>query len=318
VWPLTVEFTVEPYLSGVRIDSFLSRHLRNYTTWRLNRMVSAGAARVDDLPASSDQRVFRGQTVRIRLLEPPDKLLPPCPAEIGIVYEDPWLLVVDKPVGLVAHPVGDFQEGTLCNAVQQHLDCQTPAKGLLRPGIVHRLDRMTSGLIVLAKEHLTHRLLSIDFQQGNPAKSYVALVEGTVPFDEQVIELPIGQRAGNNSVLMSAKPSARNARPAKTRVRVLERREGYSVVECELFTGRNHQIRVHLAEIGHPVLGDDYYGPHGTIRRSGRFDGDEPTDQRHALHAARLGFVHPILSEWVEFTAEPADDFWALSALAAG
>ncbi|MBC7967702.1 MAG: RluA family pseudouridine synthase [Fuerstia sp.] len=305
-----LEFIVEPYLSGVRIDSFLAKQLRNYTTWRLHRMVAAGMATVDDVPAEADQRVFRNQRVSLRLIEPPDKLLEPVDLQLTIVYEDPWLIVIDKPAGLVAHPVGDFQDGTLSNALQHYLDQQTALKGLLRPGVVHRLDRMTSGLIVTAKDHMAHRLLSIDFQQGKLSKSYVALVDGTPDFEQRLIELPIGQRPGGNTVLMSARPDAKNPRPAKTRVTVFERFADHALVECVLFTGRNHQIRVHLADLGYPVAGDEYYGPRGTIRKSPRFDGDEPSEHRHALHAASLGFFHPILREWMQFRTEPPQDFW--------
>lgn len=312
-FPLTVECIVEAYLSGVRIDSFLSKHLRNYTSWRINRMVTAGLAKIDDQPAAPEDRVFRGQRVSLRLVEPPDKLLDPEPILVPVVYEDPWLIVVDKPAGLVAHPVGDFQDGTLSNVLQSHLDRQTAIRGLLRPGVVHRLDRMTSGLIVTAKEHLAHRLLSIDFQHGKLSKSYVALIEGCPDFETRTLELSIGQRPGGNSVLMSARADAKNPRPAKTRVTVVERFERYSMVECVLFTGRNHQIRVHLSHIGHPILGDEYYGPHGTIKQAPRFDGDDPTEERHALHAASLGFFHPILREWMQFRTSPPADFWALA-----
>ena len=312
-FPLTVECIVEAYLSGVRIDSFLSKHLRNYTSWRINRMVTAGLAKIDDQPAAPEDRVFRGQRVSLRLVEPPDKLLDPEPILVPVVYEDPWLIVVDKPAGLVAHPVGDFQDGTLSNVLQSHLDRQTAIRGLLRPGVVHRLDRMTSGLIVTAKEHLAHRLLSIDFQHGKLSKSYVALIEGCPDFETRTLELSIGQRPGGNSVLMSARADAKNPRPAKTRVTVVERFARYSMVECVLFTGRTHQIRVHLSHIGHPILGDEYYGPHGTIKQAPRFDGDDPTEERHALHAASLGFFHPILREWMQFRTSPPADFWALA-----
>jgi 23S rRNA pseudouridine1911/1915/1917 synthase len=312
-FPLTIECIVEAYLSGVRIDSFLSKHLRNYTSWRINRMVTAGLAKIDDQPATPDDRVFRGQRVSLRLLEPPDKLLDPEPIVVPVVYEDPWLIVVDKPAGLVAHPVGDFQDGTLSNVLQSHLDRQTAIKGLLRPGVVHRLDRMTSGLIVTAKEHLAHRLLSIDFQHGKLSKSYIALIEGCPDFETRTLEFSIGQRPGGNSVLMSARADAKNPRPAKTRVTVVRRFENYSMVECVLFSGRNHQIRVHLSHIGHPILGDEYYGPHGTIKQAPRFDGDDPTEERHALHAASLGFFHPILREWMQFRTSPPIDFWALA-----
>ena len=312
-FPLTIECIVEAYLSGVRIDSFLSKHLRNYTSWRINRMVTAGLAKIDDQPAAPEDRVFRGQRVSLRLVEPPDKLLDPEPILVPVVYEDPWLIVVDKPAGLVAHPVGDFQDGTLSNVLQSHLDRQTAIRGLLRPGVVHRLDRMTSGLIVTAKEHLAHRLLSIDFQHGKLSKSYVALIEGCPDFETRTLELSIGQRPGGNSVLMSARADAKNPRPAKTRVTVVERFARYSMVECVLFTGRNHQIRVHLSHIGHPILGDEYYGAHGTIKQAPRFDGDDPTEERHALHAASLGFFHPILREWMQFRTSPPADFWALA-----
>lgn len=275
-------------------------------------MVSAGMASVDDFPADADQRVFRNQRVAIHLVEPPDKLLDPIDVALSIVYEDPWLIVVDKPAGMVAHPVGDFQDGTLSNALQHYLDQQTVLKGLLRPGVVHRLDRMTSGLIVTAKDHLAHRLLSIEFQQGKLSKSYVALVDGSPDFEQRLIELPIGQRPGGNSVLMSARPDAKNARPAKTKVTVVERLQRHSLVECVLFTGRNHQIRVHLADLGYPIAGDEYYGPRGTIRKSPRFDGDEPTENRHALHATSLGFFHPILRAWMQFRTDPPPDFWAV------
>ncbi len=313
-YPHTIECIVEPYLSGVRIDSFLAKHLRNYTPWRLNRMVSAGLARINDQPADPTDRVFSGQRVALKLVEPPDKLLDPEPVSVPIVYEDPWIIVVDKPAGLVAHPVGAFQDGTLSNVLQSHLDTQTIIQGLLRPGVVHRLDRMTSGLIVTAKEHMAHRLLSIDFQQGKLSKSYVALVEGLPEFETRMLEYAIGQRPGGNSVLMSAKPDAKNPRPAKTRVTVVQRFENYSLIECTLFTGRNHQIRVHLSHIGHPIVGDEYYGPFGTIRQAPRFDGDDPTEERHALHAASLGFLHPILREWMQFRTTPPSDFWALAA----
>ncbi len=304
------EFTVEPYLSGVRVDSFLARHLRNYTTWRLHRMVVAGLVEVNQLPASPSQRVFRGQCVRIRLLEPPDKLLEPDAATFDVVYEDPWLLVVDKPAGMAAHPVGEFQSGTLTQALQSRLDGQSAARGLLRAGIVHRLDRMTSGLMVVTKEHHAHRLLSLDFQAGRLKKFYAALVEGRLPFDERMIDTPIGQRPGGRSVLMSAGPDALHQRAARTHVVVIERRRCVSVIQCQLFTGRNHQIRIHMAEIGHPVLGDEFYGPYGEIRSEPRTADSRPTTHRHALHAARLEFRHPILGAWLTFSSAPPPDFF--------
>jgi len=272
-------------------------------------MVSAGLAHVNQLPADPLQRVFRGQTVRIRLAEPPDKLQDPEPGKFGIVYEDPWLMVIDKPAGLVAHAVGPIQNGTLTHLIQYHLDQQTVAKGMLQAGIVHRLDRMTSGLMVVAKEHQTHRVISLDFQAGRMKKSYLALVEGYVPFDDRVVTLPIGRRSGGRGVLMSAGPNALYPRNAKTKVIVLERRRRVTLIECRLYTGRNHQIRVHMAEIGHPVVGDEFYGPRGEIRSQPHSDGQTRSPQRHSLHAAGLGFRHPVLRTWLSFRSIPPPDF---------
>ena len=142
------------------------------------------------------------------------------------------------------------------------------------------------------------------------SRRYLALVEGDPDFESQRIEFPIGMRPGNNSVLMSAKSDARRRRTARTDVSVVRRYGAAALVKCELHTGRNHQIRVHMAEIGHPVLGDEYYGPHGSIRSAPRFGGATPTTHRHALHACSLAFEHPVLKTWVRFQSRPPEDFW--------
>ncbi len=165
LFPFTAELIVERYLSGVRVDSFLIRHFRNYTPFRMQRIVRAGQVKIDDTTAETNERVYCGERVTVRLIEPPDKLHAPQPLPLRVVFEDAWIIVVDKPPGQITHPAGDLQTGTLCNALQAHFDRQTAWPGLLRPGIVHRLDRMTSGLIVVTKEHLSHRQLSIQFQR---------------------------------------------------------------------------------------------------------------------------------------------------------
>ncbi|MEX2286332.1 MAG: pseudouridine synthase, partial [Planctomycetaceae bacterium] len=143
------ELTVESYLSGVRIDSFLIRHFRNYTSFRMQRMIRAGHAAIDGVRVGLASRVFRGQRVTMCLTEPPDKLLESQPLPLDILYEDPWLIVINKRAGMASHPVGDYQSDTLSNALQHHFDRQTALPGLLRAGIVHRLDRLTSGVIVV-------------------------------------------------------------------------------------------------------------------------------------------------------------------------
>jgi 23S rRNA pseudouridine1911/1915/1917 synthase len=294
--PILLEFTVEKPLSGIRIDSYLARHLRNYTPFRLQRMIRAGLAKKNGGVVELETRVFAGDGIAFRLVEPPDKLLPSEPRELDILFEDAWILVVDKPAGLVAHPVGEFQTGTLANAVQWHLDQQTRVKGLLRPGIVHRLDRMTSGLMVLAKEHHSHTELSIQFQKGRIQKAYLALLEGNLLEDQGEINLPIGRSASRSTVLMSAAPDARNPKPARTEYEVVERYPHRTLVRARPKTGRNHQIRVHFAAIGHPLVGDEFYEAGGGIKPL-----TADRNGRHALHAEQLEFRHPVTRTTLAF-----------------
>jgi len=327
-FPFTAELTVERYLNGVRIDSFLVRHFRNYTPFRIQRLVAAGMVQLDGTPVEINERVYHGDTIRVRLIEPPDKLHAPEILPLSILYEDPWLVVVDKPPGQITHPAGDLQTGTLCNALQGHFDRQTACPGLLRPGIVHRLDRMTSGVIVVSKHHLSHRQLSIQFQKERVSKTYLAIVEGVMERDRGLIDVPIGTSPEAGSVLMSCGPDAGDARAAQTQFEVAARFPQQTLVRAYPRTGRNHQIRLHLASIGHPVVGDEFYGAFGTIkltraeydalrrRRSAVPRGDEDDEviegngrgSRHALHAHRIEFEHPILGGRVAFASPlPAD-----------
>ncbi len=279
-------------------------------------MVAAGQVKLDGTTIAIEERVYQGDTVSVRLIEPPDKLHRPQQLPLDIVYEDGWLIVVDKPPGQITHPAGEMQTGTLCNALQHHFDQQTACPGLLRPGIVHRLDRMTSGLIVIAKEHLAHRQLSIQFQRERICKSYFALVEGVLENDRGTIDVPIGTSPDAGSVLMSCSPDAGDRRPSHTDYEVIARGAPHTLVRARPRTGRNHQIRLHMASIGHPVVGDEFYGPFGAIklskaeyqalcarRANGQSNEDDTADPtgRHALHAHRLEFEHPILGGRIAF-----------------
>ncbi|MFM8583179.1 MAG: RluA family pseudouridine synthase [Planctomycetaceae bacterium] len=266
--PFTASLTVEAYLQGVRIDSFLVRHFRNYTPYRMQRLVRAGQVRVEGIVAETHTRVYKGQQVSVCLLEPPDHLLPPDPRPLEVLFEDDWLIVVNKPADLVVHPCGNYASGSLANALQAHFDQQTERPGLVRPGIVHRLDRLTSGVIVCPKDHLAHRHLGISWEQGRVSKSYLALVHGEVEADKGDINVPIGQWPGGGTIRMSVSPDALEARPSRTLYEVVERFPGYTLVLARPLTGRLHQIRVHLASIGHPVLADEFYGPAATLHLS--------------------------------------------------
>ena len=308
-------FPVHNAFHGIRVDSFLVRQLRNYTPFRMQRMVRSGAVAIDGNVVPLPRRVRRGERVSVRLIEPPDKLFDPEPLPLAILFEDDSLIVVDKPAGQIAHPVGQRQTGTLCNAIQYHLDRQTGLRGILRPGIVHRLDRMTSGVLIVAKNFLAHKWLSIQFQRNQIQKQYLAVVEGIVKPNEGEIDRPIGRISGGYSILMTAHPDARNPKPACTRFVVVERYEQTTLLLATPVTGRIHQIRVHFAAIGHPILGDEFYGPFGEIRAS-RFDtprdrtGDDPNpNARHLLHASQIAFDHPMTRGRITVTAPPPTDF---------
>jgi 23S rRNA pseudouridine1911/1915/1917 synthase len=319
--PYSAELVVERELSGVRIDSFLVKHFRNYTPWRMQRIVRAGGAAINHAPAAGSDRVFEGQTVSVRLLEPPDKLLAADPESVPVLFDDPWLVVVNKPAGVIAHPTGEYHTGSLANVIQHWLDRRTPLRGLLRPGLVHRLDRQTSGVVVLALHHLAHRRLAEAFEDSRVQKTYLALVEGNVCDDRGSIDLPIGRTPTGRQILMSARGDALAARPARTRYEVVQRFGRLTLVRAYPATGRNHQIRVHLAQIGHPLVGDEFYEAYGKIkplRPPGEADPDEVDSRevetglpirRHALHAERLCLAHPITQVWMEFVAPLPRDF---------
>lgn len=296
--PNDFTFTVDPESHGIRVDSFLVRQLRNYTPFRMQRMICADAASIEGETVPLVRRVRRGESVSVRLIEPPDKLLEPEQLPVDILYEDDAIIAVCKPAGQIAHPVGKRQTGTLCNALQWHLDRQTTLRGILRPGIVHRLDRLTSGVMVVAKTFLAHRRLSIQFQNNEIRKEYLAVVEGVLEQDSGTIDAPIGQIPGGHTILMTTRADARNPKTAITDYEVVERFTDKTLVRAKPQTGRIHQIRVHFASIGHAVVGDEFYGPFGEIRAE-RLKNPTCDAQLidmgipHRLHATQISFEHP-------------------------
>lgn len=300
--PYEMCFVVGEVHDGLRIDTFLADRLRNHVAARCQRLAAAGQVMVDGMPCPPDRRVFRGEEVAMRLAEPPEPFYPPEAIPLEVLYDDPWLVAINKPAGMIAHPVGPVDGGTVANAVQNFLDRQTCLPGLLRPGIVHRLDRETSGVLVVAKDHLAHAGLTRQFERSEVAKVYLALVAGQPKVDAGTIDLPIGQQPG--SLRMSAGADAIGARPAVTNYRVIARFRSAALVEASPRTGRKHQIRVHLAAAGHPVLGDAYYGGAGASEGGGR----------HALHAAGIVFRHPVTNAPLRIVAPVPEDFWRLLA----
>lgn len=264
--PPVLEFVVEPLFRGKRIDTFLEKHLRNYTTYQLHRLLRAGCVTVNQVPVDVIYRLKTNEVVRLNLICPPDRCTVAEDMPLKVIYEDAWLLVVNKDPGVNAHPGGDYQSGTLINAVQHYLDQQTALPGLLRPGMVHRIDRQTSGAIVLPKDHLSHRNLTKQFEQRVVNKSYRAILCGRLEEDSGSIDFPIGLVPNLKCNLMCAKPFARDPRHARTLFRVIERFDNYTFVEAKPVTGRHHQIRIHFSELGYPLLADEFYGPHGELK----------------------------------------------------
>jgi 23S rRNA pseudouridine1911/1915/1917 synthase len=306
-----VEFLVESRLEEKRLDQYLARRFPDLSRAFLQRAIAAGGVEVNASPARASRRLRPGDRVRV--------CLPDLPADVplgeniplDIVFEDECLVVVNKPPGMVVHQAKGSWSGTLAAALVYHFDQLSTAAGQVRPGIVHRLDRDTSGLLVVAKTDVAHHKLSRQFARRTVKKEYGAIVVGVVERDSDHIERPIG-RHPHEREKMAVRADASDARPASTFYQVLERFEGYTLLAPFPRTGRTHQIRVHLASIGHAVLADKQYGGRRCFRLVDLAPetGDERVlIDRQALHARRLAFVHPGTGKPIEFEAPLPEDF---------
>jgi 23S rRNA pseudouridine1911/1915/1917 synthase len=289
-----------------RLDVFLSQKETLLSRSQVKRLIEMGNVQVGGRKAKAAMRLKKDDIVTLTLPEPRRLEAQPEPIPLKILFEDPHLIVVDKPSGMVVHPAAGNLSGTLVNALLHHCPDLSGIGGVLRPGIVHRLDKDTSGVIVVAKDDLTHWGLSEQFKKHSPTRKYIGIVFGKIA-EEGQIDAHIGRHPAHRKK-MSARP--KRGRKARTRWKVLGRFIHFSLAEFRLETGRTHQIRVHLSSIGHPLLGDPLYGG----RR--RLASIEPPLlrqglqklRRQALHAASLGFVHPATGEKLEFSSPlPAD-----------
>jgi 23S rRNA pseudouridine1911/1915/1917 synthase len=313
-----IEITIGPEDGGVRLDRAVQRQLPELSRTRIKQLILSGQIAGDgELLRDPAQRASAGATVVVTLPEPEDATPAAQPIALDICFEDAYLIVIDKPAGMVVHPAPGNPQGTLVNALLAHCGPSLAGiGGVRRPGIVHRLDKDTSGLLVAAKTEATHRALSHDFALRRVERAYSAMVWG-VPMP------PAGEIAGNigrspsNRKKMAVVADSRG-RPAVTRYRV-ERRFGAgttaaALVECRLLTGRTHQIRVHLAHIGHPLIGDPAYGARAGRRHAHLAGRAAPVGTaiaefpRQALHARLLGFIHPVTGAKLSFeSALPTD-----------
>lgn len=301
---------VDPATAGVRLDRWLASRLPEQSRARLQALIESGHVMLDGRPAKPSLKLKEGQRVEVAF--PPPEPSSPVAEDIpiAIVHQDPCLLVIDKPAGLVVHPGAGTASGTLVNALLGQVKDLSGIGGVLRPGIVHRLDRGTSGLLVVAKDDATHRDLARQFAGRRVEKEYLALVLGLPPRAVGEIALPIGRDPVHRKKMSVRAPRGREA---LTRYSVVEALDGAALLRVRLHTGRTHQIRVHLASIGHPVAGDETYGG----RReppSRRAESREALRslRRPALHAALLAFEHPATRERVCFESPLPEDISAV------
>ncbi len=293
----TIDIVVPADGEGQRLDRFLVSVLPDYSRSQIQKLIEEGHVRLGDRTARSNAKVHAGDPVTVAAPEPVATTLVPEALALPILYSDADLVVVDKPAGMVVHPGAGHREGTLVNALLHHVSDLSGLGGELRPGIVHRLDRGTSGVMVIAKHDEAHHELARQFHDREVEKEYIALVWGVVQAGRR-IDAAIGRDPGDRQRMSTR---ARRARSAVTRVTGAEHLKGVTLAHVAIHTGRTHQIRVHLSAIGHPVVGDSVYG--GVHRRVVPDLKAVMRLTRPFLHAARLAFTHPRDARKMEFSA---------------
>jgi len=314
------EFLVEEKDRHSRLDVYLAERMGELSRSHIQKLIAKAYVTVNGAPARPGHKVQPGERISVTIppAEPSD--IRPEHIPLDVVYEDDQIIVINKPKGMTVHPAPGNRTGTLVNAVVAHSDDLSGIGGVERPGIVHRLDKDTSGLLVVAKTDVAHSSLQAQIQTRTAERRYLALVWGTTKFNEAVVDAPIGRHPTDRQKQAVIKDTNRyTAREAVTHLKALERFEGFTLIEAKLDTGRTHQIRVHCAFIGHPVVGDPTYG--GTKRtvsssysKLDQRDLARLIDDLHgqALHAFLLSFDHPVTGERMSFEAPLPPDIDAL------
>ncbi|MBZ4031112.1 RluA family pseudouridine synthase [Ligilactobacillus salivarius] len=276
-----------------RLDKVVTNIFTDYTRSQLKKMIDDGNIKVNGDVKKANYKVNLGDEITFDKPEVKKLSLEPENIPLDIVYEDDDVIVVNKPQGMVVHPSPGHFEHTLVNALLYHSPLST-INGTYRPGIVHRIDKDTSGLLMVAKNDMAHQSLAKQLKDKTNTREYVALVHGNIKEDSGTIDAPLGR----SKVDRKKQAVVKGGRNAVTHFEVLKRYGDYTLVKCVLETGRTHQIRVHMKYIGHPLVGDQLYGPRKTLGNSGQF-----------LHAEKLGFIHPRTNEYLEFTAPLPENF---------
>ncbi|WP_455675303.1 RluA family pseudouridine synthase [Pradoshia sp.] len=283
------QITINEEQKGQRLDKILSLINEEWSRSQVQQWIKSGNVTVNGISPKANYKCQDGDVIEVTIEEPEELDITPEDIPLDIYYEDADVIVVNKPKGMVVHPAPGHTGGTLVNALMYHCKDLSGINGVMRPGLVHRIDKDTSGLLMIAKNDMAHEKLVKQLQEKTVTRKYKALVHGVIPHDAGTIDAPIGRDKRDRQ---SMTVTDDNSRHAVTHFHVLERFKDFTFVECQLETGRTHQIRVHMKYIGYPLAGDPKYGPRKTVDLNGQ-----------ALHAAVLGFVHPRTEEYLEFEA---------------
>ena len=290
-------WVVEKESDNIRIDRFISEHMDDISRSYIQKLIKDGLVTVNLKPVKASYKVKEGESVEISLPEPVSLDVEPQNIPLDILYEDNDVLLVNKPKDMVVHPSAGHMDGTLVNALLYHCkDSLSSINGVMRPGIVHRIDKDTTGVLIICKNDKAHNCIADQLKVHSITRRYHAIVWNNLREDQGVINAPIGRHPVDRKKMAI---NHKNGKEAVTHYKVLERFGKYTYVECELETGRTHQIRVHMASIGHPLLGDAVYGPAKQPFKT----------QGQVLHAKVFGFIHPTSGEYMEFETQLPEYF---------
>jgi len=289
------QFVVDETSSGMRLDVYLASMLVDKSRSYIQNLIEENCVLVNNKLKKSNYKINIEDTISINIPDPIELSIKPQSIPLDILYEDSDLIVVNKPKGMVVHPAAGVYENTLVNALLSHCTDLSGINGVNRPGIVHRIDKDTSGIIVVAKNDYAHNKLAMQLKDHSMNRIYLALVEGIIKEDEGTVDEPLGRHPIERVKIAIVK----DGRRAVTHYRVVERYANNTLIKCKLETGRTHQIRVHMAYKGHPIVGDPVYG---YKKQRFKLEGQ-------LLHAQLLGFIHPRTEKYVEFRTEPPEDF---------
>lgn len=298
---MTLKLTADSSHTGLRLDSFLSGCCKNLSRSYIQKLIKSGEVFVNGKAAKASLKMEEGDSVSLEIPEASEPEITAEEIPLDIIYEDKDIILINKPKGMVVHPAAGHYSGTLVNGLMARCkDDLSGINGVMRPGIVHRIDMDTTGVLIVCKNDFSHNSIAEQLKVHSITRKYYAIVHGVIKEDSGTVDAPIGRHPVDRKKMSI---NHKNGREAVTHYRVLRRFQQFTYVECQLETGRTHQIRVHMASISHPLLGDRVYGPAKC---------PYPSLQGQTLHAGVLGIIHPRTNEYMEFSAPLPDYFQEL------